>query len=102
MSSPQELSSETLGDIMLWHDQNSVRRHAWNEPGAYPRSRACSASEGALAAGDDAFVLHENSAGVVVWPSALEAATSAMEVMAVAGRNAALLVVEKMGGTGRA
>ena len=58
-----------------------------------PSSRPRDADgDGALAAGRDAFVLDELPGGMVLFPSALEAATSAMEVAAVGAKNAALLV----------
>ena len=67
--------------------------HPWESPGAYPLSRPRDADgDGALAAGRDAFVLDELPGGMVLFPSALEAATSAMEVAAVGAKNAALLV----------
>jgi hypothetical protein len=77
------------------HDSDSVRRHAWDAPGAYPTSRAGYSSLEAQ------FVLHESAAGMVLFPSALELGTSAMEVMAVAAKNAALLVAGKQAQGGK-
>ena len=65
-------------------------RHAWNAPGAYPVSRPL---QDGSAAATGAFVLDEAvDGGAVLHPSAIEASTSAMEVMAVSATNAALLV----------
>ena len=100
-----------LEELFLWYEAESVVTHAWDAPGAYPRSRPLSLAE--LKA---PFVLHEHQvassaqgeadgkacaqqgAAAVLHPSALEMATSAMEVMAVAARNAALLVASRSGG----
>lgn len=95
-----KLFSETaLGDAalsahFLCHAQAAVFRHAWDAPGAYPRSRAW----GAAGKGASSFVLHDGdtTGGLVLHPSAIEAATSAMEVVAVSARNAALLVLKHM------
>ena len=47
--------------------------------------------------GVDSFVIDEAvGGGMVLHPSALEVATSAMEVMAVAARNAALLIADQL------
>ena len=62
-------------------------RHEWASPGAYPLRRPRNLTS---------FVLHQSAAGgLVVHPSSIEAATSAMEVVAVAARNAALLVAQQ-------
>ena len=91
--SPAALADAALGRALVWHDPGTVVRHAWESPGAYPLSRPRDADgDGALAAGRDAFVLDELPGGMVLFPSALEAATSAMEVAAVGAKNAALLV----------
>ena len=91
--SPAALDDAALGRALVWHDSGTVVRHAWETPGAYPLSRPRDADgDGALAAGRDAFVLDELPGGMVLFPSALEAATSAMEVAAVGAKNAALLV----------
>ena len=91
--SPAALDDAALGRALVWHDPGTVVRHAWETPGAYPLSRPRDADgDGALAAGRDAFVLDELPGGMVLFPSALEAATSAMEVAAVGAKNAALLV----------
>ena len=54
-------------------------------------------ANGALAAGVDSFVVDEvGSSGKVLYPSAIEAATSAMEVVAVSGANAASLIAASL------
>lgn len=86
--SEQQLTADQLGRLFLCHGAGSVVRHEWAAPGAYPRSRPWAKGSGG------SFVLHAGGAagGLVLHPSAVESATSAMEVMAVAARNAALLV----------
>ena len=82
------LTAAVLAPWFICHDEAATVRHAWASPGAYPISRPRNLSS---------FVLHQSSAGgLVVHPSAIEAATSAMEVVAVAARNAALLVSQQM------
>jgi hypothetical protein len=96
--SDRRLSDAEIAPVFAWHNATAVLRHEWTSPGAYPRSRAC-----ALAPQARGFVLHTARAqggasargavrGMALHPSAIEAATSAMEVMAVSARNAALLV----------
>ena len=70
-----------------------VVRHAWDAPGAYPVSRPLPQVQG-----ERGFVLDESDRGAVLHPSAIEAATSAMEVVAVAGANTARLVVAHING----
>jgi hypothetical protein len=88
--SKRQLTADQLGQLFLCHGAGSIVRHEWAAPGAYPLSRPW--AEGSAAGGS--FVLHAGGAagGLVLHPSAMESATSAMEVMAVAARNAALLV----------
>lgn len=111
--SPSPLDASQLAALFAWHDAASVRRHSWSDPGAYPRSRPLSDSE--LEA---PFILHEarracrvggargphavRVAGLVVNAAALETTTSAMEVMAVSARNAALLVAQQAEAVARA
>ena len=86
--SAQELSPADLAPLILCHEERLTVRHAWTSPGAYPISRPRNLSS---------FVLHESvSGGLFLHPSAIEAATSAMEVVAVAARNAALLLVQRL------
>ena len=86
--SAHELSPTDLAPLILCHEERLTVRHAWTSPGAYPISRPRNLSS---------FVLHESaSGGLFLHPSALEAATSAMEVVAVAARNAALLLVQRL------
>ena len=93
--SPQRLSDSELGAALLCRAEHVVR-HAWDAPGAYPVSRPLPPAT----QGDRGFVLDETESwltkehGAVLHPSAIEASTSAMEVMAVAGTNAARLVIE--------
>ena len=101
-----------------------VLRHAWDAPGAYPVSRPLpQAMRGELVRvrvgmnpnpnpdpdpnpnpnpnqvqGERGFVLDESDRGAVLHPSAIETATSAMEVVALAGANAARLVVAHING----
>ena len=90
--SSKPLGGSQLHEFMEYYDKNSVQTQSWKDPGAYPNYATV-----ALEAGPDrpSFVIHEASAGVVLFPSALEVGTSAMEVMAVSARNAALMVKAK-------
>ena len=68
-----------------------MARHAWNAPGAgLPDQPAAPTGK---TQGDRGFVLDETARGTLLHPSAIEASTSAMEVVAVAGANAVRLVV---------
>lgn len=61
---------------------DAILRQSWTSPGAYPKSSPLPhfPSPGTAA---HSFVLDEYGKGGVYYPSALEGATSAMEVMAV-------------------
>jgi len=83
------LDDADLHRVFAAWEPSSVQRHAWDSPGAYPTSRPSYASL------DASFILDESSRGAVLFPSALELGSSAMEVMAVAAKNAALLVAQK-------
>jgi hypothetical protein len=101
------------------HEGGGILRQVWDNPGAYPRSRPVGQSQpqpqqlqsndhDAALSSTWSFVLDELPMGgqaagevplrrggaAVLYPSAMEAATSAMEVMAVAARNAALLTAQ--------
>ena len=93
--SQNAMSESDLRALFLYMDESAIVRHAWDAPGAYPRSRPVTMDE--LNA---SFILHDmgsaNGGGMVVHASAVEMATSAMEVMAVAARNAALLVARRV------
>mmetsp|Transcript_7637 Transcript_7637/g.23839 ORF Transcript_7637/g.23839 Transcript_7637/m.23839 type:complete len:548 (-) Transcript_7637:426-2069(-) len=93
------LSGETLGGLFACHDENTIVHHPWDAPGAYPQSRPWpSSSDMSVGLKDGGnFILHASNddaevGGMVLYPSAVESATSAMEVMAVAANNAALLM----------
>ena len=92
--SSQPLTDELLAPMFRSFEGSSVIRHSWTSPGAYPLSRPVQRYP---KPGDafHSFVLHEHNSGAVLFPAALEAATSAMEVMAVSARNAALLAVQR-------
>ena len=80
-----------------------VVRHAWDAPGAYPVSRPLPQVQDELLPSRhlpqvQGFVLDESNRGAMLHPSAIEAATSAMEVVALAGANAARLVVAHING----
>lgn len=80
------LDAAVLGEIFICHEEHVTVRHEWD---AYPLSRPRTA--------DSSFVLHETpKGGLLLHPSAIEVATSAMEVVAVSARNAALLVAQKL------
>jgi len=90
--SQERLTGAHLSDIFTVHDEASVVRHLWNSPGAYPLSRPAHSRR------SSSFVLHERPGprgGMVLHPSALEVGTSAMEVLAISARNAALLLANK-------
>ena len=92
----RELSDEDLAPIFVdFVGGDAVVRHAWRAPGAYPVSRPLDDGDGMAP-----FVLASSrtGGGLVLYPSALERATSAMEVLAVAARNAALLVADAVAG----
>ncbi|KAL1525654.1 hypothetical protein AB1Y20_020504 [Prymnesium parvum] len=87
--SSRPLEPTELADIFICHDESLTIRHAWDSPGAYPLSRPRTHNA--------SFILHESErGGLLLHPSAIEAATSAMEVVAVAARNAALLVSQRV------
>lgn len=96
--SPQQLSASDLDAVFLCRAGSPhLVRHAWDAPGAYPVSRPLPLPTGTTRG----FVLDVRSTGVLLHPSAIETATSAMEVMAVAGANAARLVMEHLKSTSR-
>lgn len=112
------LTDAQIRSVMLCHDGPGAVRHVWAQPGAYPLSRPWpeTASQQAAepdemieeeegeaclkespAVGESTFVLHETPrGGLLLHPSSIEAATSAMEVVAVAATNAALLLHERL------
>ena len=99
--SPARLGDAALSDVFLCREGTPVR-HAWDAPGAYPTSRPLGGGEGGYD-GEEGFILDGGGEsagggrrGMLLHPSAIEAATSAMEVMAVAATNAALLVRERL------
>ena len=61
---------------------NDILRQNWTSPGAYPKSTPLPHFPPPGAA-SHSFVLDEHGRGGLYYPSALEGATSAMEVMAV-------------------
>ena len=83
------LDTKVLDEVLKEWEGSSVLRHTWDSPGAYPRSSK------RYAEFESSFILDETSRGSVLFPSALELGTSAMEVMAVAAKNVALLVADK-------
>ena len=96
--STQQLSASDLDAVFLCRaGPPHLVRHAWDAPGAYPVSRPLPLPTGTTRG----FVLDVRSTGVLLHPSAIETATSAMEVMAVAGTNAARLVMEHLKSTSR-
>ena len=90
--SAERLTDAQLDRALLCRADHVVR-HAWDAPGAYPVSRPLPQVQG-----ERGFVLDESDRGAVLHPSAIEAATSAMEVVALAGANAARLVVAHING----
>ena len=100
--SPARLGDAALSDVFLCREGTPVR-HAWDAPGAYPTSRPLGGGEGGYDGDEEGFILDGGGEsagggrrGMLLHPSAIEAATSAMEVMAVAATNAALLVRERL------
>jgi len=61
---------------------NDIMRQNWTSPGAYPKSTPLPHFPPPGAA-SHSFVLDEHGKGGLYYPSALEGATSAMEVMSV-------------------
>ena len=82
--SQKRMGFAEIDEVMDRWDHESVLRHEWKSPGAYPQYKPVQQIP--------SFVVHQSEAGMVLYPSALEQATSAMEVMAVSAKNAALLV----------